>query len=119
MEDQKDLLTRLDERMAFIQEKIVRIEEAVFGNGKPGIRQEVSEHSRRLTEIEHIEKGCPIFYVEDRLKEIQDRHNREDAVAKKEEETREKEMAEFRKFKWALLATIASTIVGILANFIK
>ena len=117
--EQNELLTRLDERMEIIQRKVGRIEEAVFGNGKPGIRQEVNEATRRINEIELIEKACPIQDVREVLKTVQDRHVVEDDREKEKKARKDREASEFLKFRWLVLATLATTVINLLSGFIQ
>lgn len=124
--DKNELLTRLDERMAFVQNKVIRIEEAVFGNGKPGMRNEINslhtemgEIYKRVDAVESFGGSCPILEVKEVLENIQERHAGEDEEKRKILERKDKETAEFIKFRWALLVSIATTLVSLAADFIR
>ena len=117
--DRNDLLTRLDERMAFVQSKVVRIEEAVYGNGKPGIIQDIGSVAKRIEKVEQTERDCPIEEVRKYMANVQSRHEAEDEIEKKRQARREKETSEFIKFRWTLLATLVTSIVSFVANLIN
>ena len=115
-----EVLARLDERMAFIQEKVVRIETAVFGNGKPGIRTDMNELAHKVSEIEKFERTVlcsrckkPLGSVEETVEEIDKRHAEEDAAEQKVQARKDKEASEAIKFKWVLITMVATSAINI------
>lgn len=80
-------IPRLEERTAHIQAMLVRLDETVNGNGKPGMKWQMEEHDDRLEALEIV---------------------RED-----ERQAKKDEQSERRKFKWAVLMAIAAAMLDI------
>lgn len=115
----RDTVIRLDERQKAINTKVNKIEGAVFGNGVPGMRAELSNLGERVGKIEEFESSCPILALQEDLQAIRLRHQGED---KQEDDTKKdmlSKVSEYRKFKWGLVALVIATLLNILLNYLK
>ena len=83
-------LAVFEERQGKILRSIRKLEEAIYGNGKPGLRADVDALDSRLSYIEQL-------HYEEKMK----REQNEVAVL----EAKKAEKSEWRKFRWGLLAT--------------
>jgi hypothetical protein len=111
---------RIETVVSGMDKRLERLEKAFYGNGEPGIHEQISEHERRVTEIEAFEKKCQIETVCDDVDKIKLRHEAEDKTAEKKETTEAARQAEFRKFYFALAATFLAAVIDLIRNlFIK
>jgi septin family protein len=96
-------VARLDERMEKAVEIISRLELAVFGNGKPGLRQQVEAQESRLVRIEE-----------------QHSIDQEAAAAVESEKAEEEkaERSEWRKYKWGMIFFGTTVVIDILMQLL-
>lgn len=102
--------------MSGMDKRLERLEKAFYGNGEPGIHEQVSEHERRVTEIEAFEKKCQIETVCDDVDKIKLRHEAEDKTVEKKETAEAARQAEIRKFYFALAATFLAAVIDLIRN---
>jgi len=57
------------------------MEKAIYGNGEPGIREQLRIHGECIAKVEVVEKGCKIGELASLLEDIEDRHLAEDQTA--------------------------------------
>ncbi len=79
---------QMDGQISQIAKSQLRMEEAIFGNGKPGMKAEIDDLRDEV----------------DRLKNIENRRDQE----------KQKQRDEFRKFRWGMLAAIFTALLDIL-----
>jgi len=79
---------QMDGQISQIAKSQLRMEEAIFGNGKPGMKAEIDDLRDEV----------------DRLKNIENRRDQE----------KQKQRDEFRKFRWGMLAAIFAALLDIL-----
>lgn len=79
---------QMDGQISQIAKSQLRMEEAIFGNGKPGMKAEIADLRDEV----------------DRLKNIENRRDQE----------KQKQRDEFRKFRWGFLAAIFTALLDIL-----
>lgn len=79
---------QMDGQISQIAKSQLRMEEAIFGNGKPGMKAEIDDLRDEV----------------DRLKNIENRRDQE----------KQKQRDEFRKFRWGFLAAIFAALLDIL-----
>mgnify|MGYP001222495973 FL=1 len=79
---------QMDGQISQIAKSQLRMEEAIFGNGKPGMKAEIDDLRDEV----------------DRLKNIENRRDQE----------KQKQRDEFRKFRWGFLAAIFTALLDIL-----
>ena len=107
---------RLETQLGEMGKRMDRLEKAFYGNGEPGIHEQVSEHERRVTEIEEFEKKCEIETVCDDIDKIKLRHEAEDKNTEKKGNAEASRQAEFRKFYFALAATFLAAVIDLIRN---
>jgi len=104
---------RMDEKMTTFDKKLDRVDKAIFGNGKPGIQEQLNSQDKRMQSIENIEKGCKIGEVINVLEDIQERHADEDKAAEECKEAEQKKTDELRKFRYGLISAIVMFVLDV------
>ena len=91
------------ERQGKILQSIQKLEEAIYGNGKPGLRSGVDSLDSRLTEIEG--------------QHLQEKAARDKAEAEIQE-TKITARNEWRKFRWGIVATGFTVLLDLILHLI-
>lgn len=105
----------LQEQMGQVKKIVDRLDEAVFGNGKPGLRYNVDENQKRLSVIEDRCRYEVNLNIDDRLEKI------EVSIADAEKargERRKAEESERRKFRYGVYSLIAAAVIDIIVRLI-
>jgi hypothetical protein len=143
-----DIMKKLDEiaadtdaRLATMEQSLKKLNEAVYGNGGPGLKEKQREHEKRIGEIEargseparDVAKAiadrvavleqthavCPIVRIDKAVTEIEKRHSQEDEIIQDEIEDREQEEDSARKFRWETLAVAAALILNLIFTLVQ
>lgn len=105
----------LQEQMGQVKKVVDRLDVAVFGNGKPGLRYNVDENHKRLTIIEGRCAYEANLQIDDRLQKIETSIT---DANKARDERHKAEESERRKFKYGVYALIVTTVVDVLLRLI-
>lgn len=134
----QDIATKLDTlsetvnlRLGRIESNLEKLNAAVYGNGEPGLKEQVRSVGKIVDEfktggtpalrdvaerVKHIEEthaACPVIQLEKTIEDIEDRHAREDEAIKDAKEDRRAANNEGRKFRFALVVFVITTLVNI------
>jgi len=63
------------------------LKDAIYGNGKPGLKADITDLQKQMAEVD-------------------ERHTQEEKVAQEKAEAKKAEVAEWRKFRWGILAAV-------------
>jgi hypothetical protein len=142
-----DIMKKLDEiavdtdaRLATMEQSLKKLNEAVYGNGEPGLKEKQRDHEKRLADIEakgpepirEVTKAiadrvavleqthavCPIVRIDKAITEIEKRHEEEDEIIQDEIEDREQEEDSARKFRWETLALAVGLVLNLIISLI-
>lgn len=107
---------RMEEKMANFDVKLDRVDKAVYGNGKPGIQEQLNICSKRLEEIEIAERACPINDIAALVKDMSERHTKEDEIVEESKEDEKKKKDELRKFRYGIISAIVMLALDIVTR---
>jgi hypothetical protein len=110
---------RMDEKMTAMDGKLTRVEKVLFGNGDPGVGEQLRAHDKRLTEVEATETKCAINQILPFIDDMKERHEKEDATAQKQEQIQVQKVTDQRKFYYAMGTTIVAAVVDIVVHLLK
>jgi hypothetical protein len=85
-------MARIDERQTQMADVLEKITECLYGNGKPGLKADLEEVTRKVADVEALHQT----EKEARLKTEQDHADAKQA-----------EVGEWRKFRWGIVAAVA------------
>jgi chromosome segregation ATPase len=71
------------------------LKEAVYGNGKPGLKADLTD-------------------LQERVGKVEEKHAQEGRLAAEKAEEKKAEVAEWRKFRWGILAAVALASLDLL-----
>jgi hypothetical protein len=135
MKKLEEIASDTDTRLATMEQSLKKLNEAVYGNGEPGIKERIREHEKVIAEItsggtqplraaverikrlEETHAVCPIVRIDRMVDDIEDRHRLEDEGKKVKEEDQKEARSEQRKFQWTLLMFIITTAVNLILTF--
>jgi septal ring factor EnvC (AmiA/AmiB activator) len=113
---------RLEERVANIARTVGRLDQAINGNGNPGLKLLVAENTRRLNDVQNncVVKQTTLEKLDGetaqlnlRLAPIEQKHKaeaeHEEAVQKVEQEKEKDD----RKFKYGLITVVVTTVLNL------
>jgi hypothetical protein len=89
--ERAEQMARIDERQTQMADVLEKITECMYGNGKPGLKADLEEVTRKVADVEALHQT----EKEARLKTEQDH-----------DEAKKAEVSEWRKFKWGILAAV-------------
>jgi hypothetical protein len=110
---------RMDEKMTTMDAKLSRVEKVLFGNGDPGVGEQLRAHDKRITAVEAIENECEIHQLLPFIDDMKERHEAEDKKAEKQEEVQVQRGADQRKFYYAIGMVLVTTILDIIVHMFK
>jgi hypothetical protein len=141
MKKLEEIAVDTDARLATMEQSLKKLNEAVYGNGGPGLKEKQREHEKRIGEIEargseparEVAKAladrlavleqthavCPIVRINKAVTEIEKRHSEEDEIIQDEIEDREQEEDSARKFRWETLAVAAAPVLNLIFTLIQ
>jgi hypothetical protein len=111
--------SRMDEKMAAMDAKLSRVEKTLFGNGDPGVGEQLRAHDKRLTSIEAFENGCEIKQLLPLIDDMKERHAIEDEKAEKVEQVKIQTQADQRKFYIAIGTVLVTTLIDVVVHLLK
>jgi hypothetical protein len=109
----------VDEKMTTMDAKLSRVEKVLFGNGDPGVGEQLSAHDKRITMVEAVESGCEIKQLPLLIDDMKERHVEEVKKAEKVEQVRIQRGADQRKFYYAIGTVLISALIDILVHLLN
>ena len=97
-------MARIDDRQTQMADVLEKITECMYGNGKPGLKADLEEVTRKVADVEALHQA----EKEARLKTEQDT-----ADAKKAE------VSEWRKFRWGIITSFVTTLIDLNVHYTK
>ena len=110
---------RVDEKMITMDAKLTRVEKILFGNGDPGVGEQLRAHDKRLAGIESFEGACRISEVATMMDDLVERHAKEDSKAEKQEEVTVQRISDQRKFQYAIATVIVTTLIDVAVHLLN
>ncbi len=110
---------RVDEKMSTMDAKLSRVEKVLFGNGDPGMGEQLHAHDNRLAAIEETENKCEIHQLIPFIDDMKERHEAEDKKEEKQEQVQVQRGIDQRKFYYAIGTVLISTLIDILVHLLK
>jgi hypothetical protein len=122
-----EIIDSMDTRFSGLETTVAELRKFLYGNGTPGVGEQLRDVNRRLGEIEKFEAACPVMHLVTEIDGVKKRHDLEDKVVEEIEqeikEDEEKEEDSARKFRWDTLALavglILNLIISLVHEFIK
>jgi DNA repair ATPase RecN len=122
-----EIIDSMDRRFSGLEATVKELSKFLYGNGTPGVGEQLRDVNRRLGEIESFERSCPVMNLVSEIDAVRKRHDLEDKVeeeiVKEIKEDQEKEEDSARKFRWDTLALAVglalNLIISLLHEFIK
>ena len=100
-----------------------RLDTAIYGNGKPGLKTTVEQNTSRLNAYTTTCRLDDDLDIVDRIESIETQHMKEkeerDQIAADLVEAKKAEKAEWRKFRWGFIGTIAAVLLDLAARLLK
>ena len=109
---------RVDEKMSTMDAKLSRVEKVLFGNGDPGVGEQLRAHDKRLAVIEETENKCEIHQLIPFIDDMKERHEAEDKKEEKQEQVQVQRGVDQRKFYYAIGTVLISTLIDILVHLL-
>jgi hypothetical protein len=110
---------RMDEKMNTMDGKLSRVEKVLFGNGDPGVGEQLRAHDKRLLEVEATENTCAINQILPFIDDMKERHEAEDRKAEKQEQVEVQKGGDQRKFYYALGTVFFTSLIDIVVHLLK
>jgi hypothetical protein len=110
---------RMDGRQEGLVKTTERIETAIFGNGKPGLRADVEALGFKVKDIDQRLVAVEDRDCTERIEEIEERHQEEDETKGERMKRRSKEQDSFRNFRWALIFMAATMIINFIMRILE
>jgi len=110
---------RVDEKMTTMDAKLTRVEKVLFGNGDPGVGEQLRAHDKRIAAVEAVESGCEIKQLLPLIDDMKERHVEEDKKAEKVEQVRIQRGADQRKFYYAIGTVLVTTLLDIAIHLLN
>ena len=100
--ERAEQMARIDERQTQMADVLEKITECLYGNGKPGLKADLEELTRKVADVEALHQT----EKERRLKTEQDHADAKNA-----------EVSEWRKFRWGIIATFVTMLIDLVAHY--
>ena len=97
-------MARIDERQTQMADVLEKITECLYGNGKPGLKADLEELTRKVADVEALHQT----EKERRLKTEQDHA-----------EAKRAEVGEWRKFRWRIITTFVTMLIDLIVHYAK
>lgn len=127
-------------RFQIMEQTLKKLNEAMYGNGEPGVKERLRAHEKRLVDIEvkgpepvreatktladrlatleQTHAVCPIMRLEKSVEDIEKRHGEEDKIIQDGIEDREQEEDAARKFRWETLALAIGLVLNLIISLV-
>jgi hypothetical protein len=110
---------RVDEKMSTMDAKLSRVEIVLFGNGDPGVGEQLRAHDKRLAAIEETENKCEIHQLIPFIDDMKERHEAEDKKTEELKQDQSQKSAEQRKFYYAIGMVLITTLLDIIVHLFR
>jgi len=105
--------------MTTMDAKLSRVEKVLFGNGDPGVGEQLRAHDKRLAAIEETENKCEIHQLIPFVDDMKERHEAEDKKEEKQEQVQVQRGVDQRKFYYAIGTVLISALIDILVHLLN